>query len=802
MAAAVVSTDSHKVDEEAGAEPVAALNGKKSSWGKLRRFDSFTLEAGRVPSGGRHGGLQEFGWERTLRLAFQSLGVVYGDIGTSPLYVYSSTFTEGIKEKDDILAVLSLILYTLIIIPLIKYVFIVLWANDDGNGGTFALYTLISRHAKISLIPNQQAEDAMLSNYKLETPSSKLARAQWIKDKLGGSKGLQVALFLLTILATSMIIGDGVLTPAISVLSAVSGIKEKAPNLSQGQVTIISIVILVLLFSVQRMGTDKVGYSFAPIIVVWFSLIGGIGIYNLIRYDVQVLRAFNPKYIVDYFKRNGKQAWTSLGGVVLCITGTEAMFADLSHFNVRAIQVSFSAVLLPAVSLAYIGQASYLTKFPEEVNDTFYKSIPVAIAASIIASQAMISGVFSIIQQSQGLSCFPRVRVVHTSTKYHGQVYIPEINYALMIACVCVTGIFRSTTNIGNAYGIAVVCVMLITTALVALVMLMVWKTSILWISLFVIFIGGIEAVYLSAVLSKFIKGGYLPVALAIVLMLMMGIWHYVHVKHYKFELEHKVSGDYIHELAADRSITRIPGIGLLYSELVQGIPPIFPHFIDKIPSIHSVLVFVSVKRLPISKVESDERFLFRQIEPRELRLFKCVVRYGYKDSMEEAGDFEKSLVKNLKEFIHHEIFVRAGDPSPEISPSEESETAAGCKPRREASNGGIQERQGSSNYSSGSIVRSNCNGSSNSSSSAGGKAGAVVAEVEEETRFVQKEMEKGVVYLLGETEMVAKPSSSIIKRMAVNRIYRIMRRNFRQGDEAMLIPKGRLLKIGITYEI
>lgn len=798
MAAAALNTDSNKVGEAGGesAEPGAALKGKKSSWGKLRRFDSFNLEAGRIPGGGHHG-LQEVGWERTLRLAFQSLGVVYGDIGTSPLYVYSSTFTEGIKEKDDILGVLSLILYTLIIIPLIKYLLIVLWANDDGNGGTFALYTLISRHAKISLIPNQQAEDAMVSNYKLETPSSKLARAQWIKDKFGGSKGLQVALFLLTIFATSMIIGDGVLTPAISVLSAVSGIKEKVPSLSQGQVTIISIVILVLLFSVQRMGTDKVGYSFAPIIVVWFSLIGGIGMYNLVKYDVQVLRAFNPKYIVDYFKRNGKQAWTSLGGIVLCITGTEAMFADLSHFNVRAIQVSFSAVLLPAVSLAYIGQASYLTKFPEEVDDTFYKSIPgtlfwptfiVAIAASIIASQAMISGAFSIIQQSQSLSCFPRVRVVHTSTKYHGQVYIPEINYALMIACVFVTGIFRSTANIGHAYGIAVVSVMLITTALVTLVMLMIWKVSILWISLFVIVIGGIEAVYLSAVLSKFVKGGYLPVALSIFLMMMMGIWHYVHVKHYRFELEHKVSGDYIHELAADGRITRIPGIGLLYSELVQGIPPIFPQFIDKIPSIHSVLVFVSVKRLPISRVEPDERFLFRQIQPAEFRLFRCVVRYGYKDPLEGARDFEKSLVKKLKEFVHHEMFVRIGDPSPENSP-----------PRREESNG-IQEKQGSSHYSSGSIVPHNYNGSSNSSS--GEKRGAVVPAVEDETEFIQKEMEKGVVYLLGETEMVAKPNSSIIKRMAVNKIYRVMRRNFRQGDEAMLIPKGRLLKIGITYEI
>ncbi|KAI0513475.1 hypothetical protein KFK09_009498 [Dendrobium nobile] len=813
LMAGTVHTEANKV-EEAGAkvaEPEPDLKGKKLSWGKLRQFDSFHLEAGRITNINYHG--MKDGWTKTLALAFQSIGVVYGDIGTSPLYVYSSTFTDGIKKKDDILGVLSLILYTLIFIPLIKYVFIVLWANDDGDGGTFALYSLISRHVKISLIPNQQAEDAMLSNYKLETPSRKLKRAQWIKHKLESSKMLQIVLFLFTILATSMIIGDGVLTPAISVLSAVSGIKVKAASLSQGQIALISIVILVLLFSVQRFGTDKVGYAFAPIIVLWFTLIGGIGVYNLVKYDVGVLRAFNPKYIVDYFRRNGKKAWTSLGGIVLCITGTEAMFADLSHFSVRAIQISFSAVLFPAVSLAYIGQASYLTKFPEEVDNTFYKSIPgplfwpsfiIAIAAAIIASQAMISGAFSIIQQSQGLSCFPRVRVVHTSTEYEGQVYIPEINYTLMVASVLVTGIFRSTTNIGNAYGIAVVSVMLITTALVTLVMLLIWKTSIWWISLFLIVIGGIEAIYLSAVLSKFIKGGFLPLAFAFFLMLIMGIWHYVHVKHYNFELENKVSSNYIQELALDRNITRIPGIGLLYSELVQGIPPIFRLFMEKIPSIHSVFVFVSVKRLPISKVEPHERFLFRQLEPREFRLFKCVVRYGYKDAIEAAKDFEKTLIRELKEFIYHEFFIQEGGSPLQNAPLEEPVTEATESNQRRAGSNTIHadetlKPQGSAGNSSGSILPANSNRSANSS---GRRVGALIPAIEEEKQYIQKEMEKGVVYLLGETEMIAKPNSSIIKRVVVNNIYHFIRRNFRQGDEAMSIPKARLLKVGVTYEI
>ncbi|KAG0462770.1 hypothetical protein HPP92_021246 [Vanilla planifolia] len=719
----------NKVDKtgEELEEPVPDIKGRKISWGKLRRVDSLSLEAGRIPGFNRGG---KVSWQSTLQLAFQSIGVVYGDIGTSPLYVYSSTFTDGIKERDDILGVLSLILYTILVIPLIKYVLIVLWANDDGDGGTFALYSLISRHARISLIPNQQAEDTMLSNYKLEIPSKKWKRAQWIKQKLESNKTLQITLLLITILATSMIIGDGVLTPSISVLSAVSGIKEKASSLKQG---------------------------------------------------------------------------------------TEAMFADLSHFNVRAIQISFTAILFPAVSLAYIGQASYLTRFPEEVGDTFYKSIPgplfwptflIAIAASIIASQAMISGAFSIIQQSQGLSCFPRVRVIHTSVKYEGQVYIPEVNYTLMVACVIVTGIFRSTTNIGNAYGIAVVTVMIITTALVTLVMLFIWKTSIWWISLFVIVIGGIEAIYLSSVLSKFVKGGYLPLLFSLFLMLIMSIWHYVHVKRYKFELEHKVSSNYIQDLALNRNITRIPGIGLLYSELVQGIPPIFPHFIEKIPSIHSVLVFVSVKHLPIGKVEPHERFLFRQIEPRGLRLFRCVVRYGYKDVIEAAEEFEKFLIKHLKEFIHHEFFLLEGEPEMQNHPTVEpailgssTTEATDSRQHRTLLTTHAEETikaQSSANNSSGSIHPATSNRSANASIT---KVGIITA-MEEEKHFIQKEMEKGMVYLLGEIEMVAKPHSSIIKKLIINKIYNFMRRNFRHSDETMSIPKAKLLKVGMTYEI
>ncbi|KAL8038108.1 hypothetical protein ABFX02_11G082700 [Erythranthe guttata] len=772
---------------------------RKVSWARLRRVDSLNMEAGNLsskPSTHHHASDH---WVRTLSLAFQSIGVIYGDIGTSPLYVYASTFTDGIKHNDDILGVLSLIIYTIFLVPMVKYVFLVLLANDNGDGGTFALYSLICRYANVSLIPNDQPEDRHLSNYRLDTPSNQLHRAQKIKEKLEKSITCKLVLFIATILGTSMVIGDGVLTPCISVLSAVGGIKP----LNEDAVVYVSIAILIVIFCVQRFGTDKVGYTFAPAICLWFLFISGIGLYNLFKHDLGVLRAFNPKYILDYFKRNGKRGWVSLGGVVLCITGTEAMFADLGHFNVRAVQISFSGIVFPSLLAAYIGQAAYLTKFPENVAHTFYDSIPgpiywptfvVANAAAIIASQAMISGSFAIISQSLSLGCFPRVKVVHTSAKYEGQVYIPEINYILMVACVIVTYGFKTTEKIGNAYGLAVVSVMLITTSLVTLIMLLIWKTKIWWITLFVVVFMSIELLYFSSVLYKFTQGGYLPLAFSLVLMIMMGVWHYAQQQRYLFELKNKVSNVYVSDLAKNEAISRIPGIGLLYSELVQGIPPIFPHFISNIPSIHSVIVFVSIKSIPISKVVLEERFLFRQVEPREYRVFRCVVRYGYKDIIEEPHEFERQLVENLKEFIRHENFML------ESGAVEESMPENSVKARRSSASAvhieeALDQQIPQQRISSSSIISASHSSHNNINRN-------IVQGVDEELRFVQTAMDQGVFYLIGEVEVVAKQDSSLLHKFAINHAYSFLRKNFRQGEKVLAIPRTRLLRVGMTYEM
>lgn len=739
------------------------------------RVDSLDVESSRVSK--THQGVKVLTTTATLSLAFQTIGVVYGDIGTSPLYVFSSTFTNGIAHTDDIIGVLSLIIYSLTLLPLLKYVFIVLYANDNGEGGTFALYSLICRHAKVSLVPNYQPEDRELSTYKLATPTRQLKRALAIQEALERSTAGKTALLVVALLGTSMVIGDGVLTPCISVLSAVSGIKYKT-TLSTDAVVGISVAILIVLFLVQRFGTDTVGYVFSPFVLVWFLFISVIGLYNLAKYDASVLRAFYPKYIVDYFRRDSKNAWISLGGVVLCITGNEALFADLGHFSVRSIQIAFCVIVYPCLLCAYAGQAAYLTKFPLDVGNVFYRSIPtplfwpmfvIAVAAAIIASQAMISATFSILKQSMALGCFPRVKIIHTSKKYEGQVYIPEINYILMILCVIVTACFKTTALIGNAYGIAVVGVMLITTAFLTLVMLMIWQTNVILVALFVAVLGTVELIYFSSCLYKFPQGGYLPLAFAAVMLFIMYVWHYAHIRKYAYDVEHKVSNERVKTLFTDLNVNRVPGILLLFSELAQGVPPIFSHFITNLPSIHSVVVFVSVKYLPVSTVPFEERFRFRQVNPKEYRMYRCVALYGYGDNRIGNVEFEKDLLDSLMQFIqsrHHQIEARVSQrfENNDVG-SEGSEIDAMAISQIK----GVNDAQ---------------------------------SELRQEVDFLEKARESGVVYLLGESQVNATEGSSWFKKFVVNYAYLFLKRNCRQGTTSLDIPHRNILHVAMNYEI
>uniref|UniRef100_A0A3Q7J1B7 Potassium transporter n=1 Tax=Solanum lycopersicum TaxID=4081 RepID=A0A3Q7J1B7_SOLLC len=727
-------------------------------------------------------------WSVILKLAFQSIGVVYGDIGTSPLFVFATVFPNGVKLEDDILGALSLIFYTITLIPLIKYVFIVLQANDNGDGGTFALYSLICRYSKVGLIPSQQPEDKDVSTFKLDLPDRRTRRASKLKSKLENSNFAKFFMLIATML----------------VLSAVGGLKAAAPSVfTEGRLIWIAVAILILLFMFQRFGTENVGNTFASILSLWFIFIAGIGIYNMVKYDPTVIRALNPKYIIDYFKRNKKNAWISLGGVVMSITGGEALFADVGHFSVLSIQISMCCVTYPALILAYLGQAAFLMKNIDDVADTFYKSIPhslywpvfiVAVLAAIIASQALISGTFSIIQQSLALGCFPRVKVVHTSAKHHGQVYIPEINNLLMLSCVIVTLTFRTTEKISNAYGknfkefplfsyiyinvkqmsntrqnhlltgIAVVLVMVLTSCFLVLVMIMIWKTNILFVIIYVLIIGTVELIYLSSVLYKFDQGGYLPLAFALFLMCIMYVWNYVYRKKYHFELEHKISPLKVKETVDETNYHRLPGLAIFYSELVHGIPPIFKHYVDNVPALHSVLVFFSVKSLPINKVPVEERFLFRSVKPCDLYVFRCVVRYGYNDVHNEEESFERLLAERLKEYIQRGSML--------------SMNAA-------KSNRVLTEQNSNIELEIDSDIQED-----------------VTFSRERDIKVVERAYSVGVVHFVGEQDVIASKGSGIAKRVVINYVYNFLKRNVRQSSKVFDIPHKHMLKVGMIYEL
>ncbi|KAL8160534.1 hypothetical protein V2J09_002071 [Rumex salicifolius] len=685
-----------------------------------------------------------------LRLAFQSLGVVYGDLGTSPLYVFYNTFPHGIEDKEDIIGALSLIIYSLTLVPLLKYVFIVCRANDNGQGGTFALYSLLCRHARVNTIPNDHRTDEELTTYSRNVVHEDTSFAAKTKRWLEGHRSRKNGLLLLVLVGTCMVIGDGILTPAISVLSAVGGIKVDYPKMS-------GVIILVGLFSLQHYGTDKVGWLFAPIVLLWFLLIGGIGIYNIKQHDKSVLKAFSPVYIFRYLRRGKKDGWTSLGGILLSITGTEALFADLSHFPVPSIQIAFTGVVFPCLLLAYAGQAAYLMQHTDHVFDAFYRSIPekiywpvfiIATLAAIVASQATISATFSIIKQALALGCFPRVKVVHTSKKFLGQIYIPDINWVLMVLCIAVTAGFRNQSQIGNAYGTAVVIVMLATTLLMILIMLLIWRCHWILVLVFTALSLFVELTYFSAVLFKLGQGGWVPLVISAAFLLVMYVWHYGMMKRYEFEMHSKVSMAWILGLGPSLGLVRVPGMGLVYTELASGVPHIFSHFITNLPAIHSVLVFVCVKYLPVYMVPEEERFLVKRIGPKEFHMFRCVARYGYKDLHKKDDDFEKKLFGNVCSYVRLEGMMEGCSDSDEYSLYEQT--------NEELGRGAASNELSVSDVSTGDSIVTE-------------RAPRVASEIGE-LEFLNNCREAGVVHIMGNTVVRASRNSPLYKKIAVCR--------------------------------
>ncbi|XP_044978276.1 probable potassium transporter 2 [Hordeum vulgare subsp. vulgare] len=774
---------------------------------------------------------QELPWRQHYRnlllLAYQSFGVVYGDLSTSPLYVYKSTFSGRLGQYQDeqtVYGVLSLIFWTFTLVPLLKYVIIVLSADDNGEGGPFALYSLLCRHAKLSLLPNQQAADEELSTYYRDGFAAQHGSSPWLRRFLEKHKTVKTGLLVVVLCAASMVIGDGVLTPAISVLSSMSGLQVRATGLQERSVVLLSCIVLVGLFSLQHRGTHKVAFMFAPIVIIWLLCIGGIGLYNIVHWNPKIYQAISPYYIVKFFRTTGTDGWIALGGILLSMTGSEAMFADLGHFTSASVRLAFITIIYPCLILQYMGQAAFLSKNMLHMRTSFYDSIPgpvfwpvfvVATLAAVVGSQAVISATFSIVKQCHALGCFPRVKIVHTSRWIYGQIYIPEINWILMVLCVAVTVAFGDTTLIGNAYGIACMTVMLITTFFMAFIIIFVWQKNIIFALLFLLFFGSIETVYLSSSLMKVHQGGWVPLVLAFIFMSVMFIWHYGTKRKYQFDLQNKVSMRSILSLGPNLGIVRVPGIGLIYTELVTGVPAIFTHFVTNLPAFHEVLVFLCVKSVPVPYVQPDERYLVGRIGPRAYRMYRCIVRYGYKDVQRDDENFENMLVMSIARFIMMEAEDVSSSASYDIAnegrmavirTTDDAGTPLGMRDL-----GGLAESISTTRSSKSESLRSLQSSYEQESPSANRRRrvrfelpneDAMDQQVKDELLALVEAKHAGVAYIMGHSYIKARRSSNFLKKFAVDVGYSFLRKNCRGPSVSLHIPHISLIEVGMIYYV
>nr|VDD22633.1 unnamed protein product [Brassica oleracea] len=759
-------------------------------------------------------------WRTVLTLAYQSLGVVYGDLSTSPLYVYKSTFAEDIhhtESNDEIFGVLSFIFWTITLVPLFKYVFIVLRADDNGEGGTFALYSLLCRHARVNSLPSCQLADEQLIEYNGSSSemTAQSGFAARLKCTLEKHRVLQKVLLVLALIGTCMVIGDGVLTPAISVFSAVSGVELSTAKEHHKYIEVpAACIILIGLFALQHYGTHRVGFLFAPVILLWLMCISAIGVYNIIHWNPHVYQALSPYYMYKFLKKTQSRGWMSLGGILLCITGSEAMFADLGHFSQLSIQIAFTSLVYPSLILAYMGQAAYLSQhhaIASEYNIGFYVSVPeklrwpvlvIAILAAVVGSQAIITGTFSIIKQCSALGCFPKVKIVHTSSKIHGQIYIPEINWILMILCLAVTIGFRDTRRLGNASGLAVITVMLVTTCLMSLVIVLCWHKNIFFAIAFVVFFGTIESLYFSASLIKFLEGAWVPIALSLCFLAAMCTWHYGTLKRYEFDVQNKVSVNWLLSLGQTLGIKRVRGIGLIHTELVSGVPAIFSHFVTNLPAFHQVLVFLCVKSVPVPHVRPEERFLVGRVGPKQFRMYRCIVRYGYRDVHKDDIEFEGDLVCSIAEFVRSEAETAVVETNGE---GERMSVVGTCSTYMQ----GIEDLDGSDVDEMDKPGPSEILSPKLKKSKVKKKVRFVVPEtpkIEKETREELMELtearEGGVAYIMGNAYMRAKHGSGLVKRLAINVGYEFLRRNTRGPRTALTSPYASTLEVGMIYHV
>jgi KUP system potassium uptake protein len=544
-------------------------------------------------------------------LSLAALGVVYGDIGTSPLYALRECFHGAhaiAPTAPNILGVLSLIFWALVLVISVKYLAFVLRANNQGEGG-------------------------ILSLVALATPIKPSGRTEkWFLIALGT-------------FGAALLYGDGIITPAISVLGAMEGLSVATPQLTPFVVPL-TIGILVGLFLIQSRGTAGIGKIFGPVILIWFSTLAVLGLAQIFHYP-QVLAAVNPLRGANFFVENGWHGFVILGSVFLVVTGGEALYADMGHFGARPIRVAWFAVVLPALLLNYFGQGALLLENPAAAENPFYNLAPgwalyplvvLAVAAAIIASQALISGAFSLTMQAVQLGLIPRVKITHTSSKEYGQIYLPGLNWALMAGCIAVVLGFQTSSNLAAAYGIAVTSTMVITTILFYVVARELWKWN-FWptAALCGIFLA-IDLAFFGANLIKFFAGGWFPVLLAVVIFTVMMTWKKGRsILTARIQAETEPLEEFLEKVERQK-LTRVPGTAIFMNGNATRTPPALLHNLEHNKILHESILFVTVKTRPIPYVEAHERVKYEHLSNGFSRM---KIYYGYMEDPNIPKVFE-----------------------------------------------------------------------------------------------------------------------------------------------------------------
>lgn len=537
---------------------------------------------------------------RLWPLMLGAIGVVFGDIGTSPLYTVQQIFSPvyGLApDRGNVLGALSLVFWSLLMVVTVKYVLVIMRADNRGEGGILALTAVVQRTLPVA-------------------------------------SPLTYAVGILGVFGTALFFGDGVITPAISVLSAVEGLQVVAPAMARF-VLPVTIAVLVLLFSIQRRGVAGMGRLFGPVTLLWFASIGALGVAGIAR-DPQVLQAINPGWALEFFLRHGHKAWLSLGAVVLCVTGGEALYADMGHFGREAIRRAWLTIVLPCLLLNYFGQGALILGQPSAVSNPFYLLVPswaqfpmVALAtmATVIASQALISGTFSVVRQAIQLGYLPRMEVIHTSSAEISHVYLPWINRALFIAVMAVVLGFRSSAALGIAYGVSVTGTMLISAVLTILLAATRWRTPrwLLWPMAIVFLV--IDSAFLSANMIKFMEGAWFPLLLGVTAFTVMRTWRrgrelvYQQVRRDSLRIEH-----FLDSLMVDPPV-RVPGTAVFMTPSNDYLPPALLHNLNHNMVLHERNILLSVETLSVPRADDSERVLFTDLGHGFSRL---TLRFGF----------------------------------------------------------------------------------------------------------------------------------------------------------------------------